>query len=58
MFHPMVSNKLNPKADIPLFATNVNPLQLYHSLRAIILTFKLEDAFGGPGSGLLRQVIS
>ena len=27
------STFLNPKVDIPLFATNANPLQLYHSPR-------------------------
>ena len=33
---------LNPKVDIPLFATNANPIQLYHSRRAKILAFKDE----------------
>ena len=33
---------LNPKVDIPLFATNANPLQLYHSLRAKPLAFKIQ----------------
>ena len=31
---------LKPKFDIPRFATNANPLQLYHSLRMKILAFK------------------
>ena len=31
---------LNPKVDTPPFATTANPLQLYHSLREKILTFK------------------
>ena len=30
---------LNPRVDIPLFDTNANPLQLYHSPRAKFLTF-------------------
>ena len=30
---------LNPKVDIPLFDTNTNRLQLYHSPRAKILAF-------------------
>ena len=37
---------LNPKVDIPLFATNANPLQLFHSPRARILSFKAFDAHG------------
>ena len=36
-----VINNLNPKVDIPLFATNANPLQLYHSPRATILPLGL-----------------
>ena len=32
---------LNPKVDTPLFATNANPLQLYHYPRAKILAFNL-----------------
>ena len=31
---------LNPKVDTPLFTTNANPLQLYHSPRMKILAFK------------------
>ena len=31
---------LNPKVDIPLFATNANTLHLYHSATAKILAFK------------------
>ena len=30
---------LNPKVDIPLFATNANPLQLYHFPKGKILAF-------------------
>ena len=30
---------LNPKVDIPPFATNANPLQLHHSPRAKIFAF-------------------
>ena len=36
-----VLHVLNPQVDIPLFATNANPLQLYHSPRAKILAFKV-----------------
>ena len=31
---------LNPKVDIPLFAANTNPLQLYHSPWRKMLAFK------------------
>ena len=35
-----MEGSLNPKADIPLFATYANPLQLYHSPRVKTLAFK------------------
>ena len=35
--------QLNPKGNTPIFGTNVNPLQLYHSPRAKILAFKQEQ---------------
>ena len=31
---------LNPRVDNPLFASNANPLQLYHSPRVKILAFE------------------
>ena len=36
-----ITKILNPKVDIPLFATNANPLQLYHSPRENICAFNL-----------------
>ena len=36
-----ITKILNLKVDIPLFATNANPLQLYHSPRANICAFNL-----------------
>ena len=38
---------LNPKVDIPLFATNDNPLQLYHSRKAKIVSLRTTGCSNG-----------
>ena len=43
--------QLKLKVDTPLFATNANPLQLYHSPRAKLLAFKDGKIFQSKNSG-------
>ena len=46
LYMSLMAKWLSPKVDTPLFATNANPLQLYHSPREKILGLKDNDISG------------